>query len=313
MQTLLNTILPVFVVVAAGYMLTWRKVFPEPGIDALMRFAQLIAIPCLLFLAMARLDLAEALSWGLLISFYTGAATCFALGIFGGRLLTKRPWEDCVAIGFCCLFSNSVLLGLPLVERAFGAVSLQGAFAIVAFHAPFCYALGITTMEAVLHRGEAIGQLIRSVANAMFRNVLVVAIALGALVNVSGITLPTPLTDGLDLIARAGLPVALFALGGVLTRYRPEGDSRAIAMVCVLALLVHPAIALTIGTASAVPPVYLQAAVLTAAMPPGINSFIFADMYGRARRVAASSILIATALSIFTAWGWLFVLGPPGV
>ena len=51
-----------------------------------------------------------------------------------------------------------------------------------------------------------------------------------------------------------------------------------------------------------------RSAVLTAAMAPGINSYVFANLYGRARRVAASAVLIATALSVLTAWIWLSIL-----
>ena len=51
-----------------------------------------------------------------------------------------------------------------------------------------------------------------------------------------------------------------------------------------------------------------RSAVLTAAMAPGINTYVFANMYGRARRVAASSVLIATGLSVITIWLWLAVL-----
>jgi len=40
-------------------------------------------------------------------------------------------------------------------------------------------------------------------------------------------------------------------------------------------------------------------------MAPGVNTYIFANMYGHARRVAASAVLIATALSVVTVWIWL--------
>jgi predicted permease len=43
-------------------------------------------------------------------------------------------------------------------------------------------------------------------------------------------------------------------------------------------------------------------------MAPGVNAYIFANMYGHARRVAASSVLIGTALTLVTAWLWLHVL-----
>jgi hypothetical protein len=43
-------------------------------------------------------------------------------------------------------------------------------------------------------------------------------------------------------------------------------------------------------------------------MAPGINAYVFANMYGAARRVAASAVLIATATSILSVWVWLALL-----
>lgn len=309
MQALLDVILPVFLVIGFGYVSVWGRVFPENGVDALMKFTQHFAIPCLLFQAIANLDLSASLDAGLLLSFYVGAACGFLLGFSGARVLFRRDWEDCVAIGFCCLFSNSVLLGLAINERAYGAEALAGAYTIVAFHSPFCYGLGITAMEIARNRGQSPLVMARGIARAMFRNALVLAIAAGFAVNLAGITLPIVLVDALDLVIRAALPTALFALGGVLVQYRPEGDARVIFMVCGIALLVHPAITWALGSSLSVPQDSFKSGVLTAAMAPGINAYIFANMYGRARRVAASSVLVATGASIVTAWIWLIVLG----
>ncbi|WP_372993461.1 AEC family transporter [Sulfitobacter sp.] len=308
MQTLLDVILPVFLVIGFGYVAVWRGVFPVAGIDGVMRFSQGFAIPCLLFQSIAKIDLSASFDPALLISFYTGAAICFALGILGARFLFNRDWEDCVAIGFCCLFSNSVLLGLPITERAYGSDALTGNFAIIAMHSPFCYGLGITVMEFVRNRGQSGLSLVRNVGNAMFHNPLVIGIIGGFMVNFSGFAIPSVIDDGLSLIVRAALPAALFALGGVLIQYKPEGDLKAIAMVCLIALLVHPAIVWMMGTRLDLPQDLFRSGVLTAAMAPGFNAYIFANMYGRARRVAASSVLIATVASVLTAWMWLTIL-----
>jgi predicted permease len=241
MQLLLEVILPVFLVVAFGYVSVWRGLISQDGVDGILRFAQSFAVPCLLFQAMANIDLETSFNLRLLFSFYAGATTCFILGIFGARLIFKRDWEDCIAIGFCCLFSNSVLLGLPISERAFGPDNLAGNYMIIAMHSPFCYALGITVMEVVRGRGQSGLTLAKSVTNAMFHNPLVIGIAAGFAVNLSGIAIPLVVEDALSLIVRAALPTALFALGGVLIQYRPEGDMKAIAMVCFIALMVHPA------------------------------------------------------------------------
>jgi predicted permease len=309
MQTLLEVILPVFLVIGFGYVAVWKFAFPQSGVDGMMKFAQSIAIPCLLFKAIAEIDLQSSFHFGLLFSFYTAAILCFTAGVIGARFVFKRDWEDCIAIGFCCFMSNTVLLGLPITERAYGPDSLIGNFAIIAIHSPFCYGIGITAMEITRNRGKSPALMARAVLRAMFRNPLVIGITCGFILNLSGLSLPKVADDALGLIIRAALPVALFSLGGILLQYKPEGDKYAIAFVCSISLLLHPALFWALGTSFAMPRDFFQSGVLTAAMATGINGYVFADLYGRAKRVAASSVLVATGASAFTVWIWLTVLG----
>ncbi|WGW03373.1 AEC family transporter [Tropicibacter oceani] len=308
MQALLDVILPVFLVIGAGYGAVWKGWFSDSAVDGLMSFTQSFAIPCLLFRAIWTLDLGPDFNPWLLVSFYTGSLTCFIAGLLGARLLFDRDWEDAVAIGFCCLFANSVMIGLAITERAYGVDALQANYVIVAVHSPFCYGIGITAMEIVRAKGAPARQLPAKVLRAMFRNALVIGIGLGALANVTDITLPGTVTDALDMMIRAALPAALFGMGGVLCRYKPQGDGRVIAYICAISLILHPAITWTLGSLTGLSTQAFRSAVLTAAMAPGINTYVFANIYGRARRVAASSVLFATALSVLTAWVWLSIL-----
>ena len=308
MQALLDVILPVFLVIGAGYAAAWRGLFSESNVDALMLFTQNFAIPCLLFSAVSGLDLQANFDPALLISFYTGATAGFLTGLFGARFLFGRPWEDSVAIGFIGLFSNSVLLGLAITERAYGVDALAANFAIVAVHAPFCYLLGMTVMELVRARGAAPLTALARVGRAVVQNALLVAILLGLAVNLTGVPVPGVVMSGIDLIAGAALPAALFGMGGVLMRYRPEGDLRTVLFITAVSLILHPAITWSVGKAVGLPTEAFRSAVLTAAMAPGVNTYIFANMYGVARRVAASAVLLATALSILTVWVWLALL-----
>jgi len=156
--------------------------------------------------------------------------------------------------------------------------------------------------------GATLGSLPRKVLKAMFSNALIIGIGLGFAVNLSGITLPNVLTDAVDMMIRAALPAALFGLGGVLYRYRPEGDASTIAMICIVSLILHPSITYALGRAFDLDRDAMRSAVITAAMAPGINTYLFANMYGVARRVAASGVLIGTALSLITVWVWLAIL-----
>ena len=92
MHAFLDVILPVFLVIGFGYVAVWRGLFPESGVDALMKFSQHFAIPCLLFSAITNLDLSSSFDSRLLISFYFGA-TCGFLFVFGGaRFFFHLEW-----------------------------------------------------------------------------------------------------------------------------------------------------------------------------------------------------------------------------
>ena len=56
------------------------------------------------------------------------------------------------------------------------------------------------------------------------------------------------------------------------------------------------------------PPDAVRAAVTLAAMPPGMNIYLFAVMYDRAVNLAASAFLLATMLSIATVSFWIYIL-----
>ena len=310
MGLLLDVILPVFVVIGFGYGMAKWGGMSENAVDALMWFAQSIGVPCLLFRQMALLDLKESFHPGLIGSFYAGAFLCFAAGFFGAWKLFKRPLEEAVTTGFACMFSNSVLLGLSISERAYGTAALTGNYVIIALHSPMFYAFGITLMEVVRSRGQGLSApaLTLKVVKAIFSQSLVLAIMLGFIVNLSGLALPGALDVASEMLGKAGLPTALFGLGGVLYRYRPEGDKGLIALIVIVSLVLHPVATYALAMLFQIDVASLRSATVTAAMPPGANAYLFAHLYATGRRANASAVLIATGLSIFTAWVWLKIL-----
>jgi len=308
MSALLDVIIPVFLIIGFGYCAVWTRLFSINTINGLMKFSQNFAIPVLLFNAIAKVDLANVFDFNLFLSFYVGATTGFLLGFFGSHYLFNRPFEDAVVIGFCCLFSNTVMLGLPITERAYGESVLQHNFAIVSIHAPFCYFLGITLMEIVKSSEKSIRKKSLVVLKAMFSNALVVGIVFGFFVNFCGIILAQSIQASVDMVTAVALPTALFGMGGILYQYRPAGDIGPILMICTISLLIHPAIVWLTGSNLELSDMQLRSAVITAAMAPGINTYVFANMYGKAKRIASTGVLLSTALSIGTVWLWLNLL-----
>lgn len=313
MNALLDVILPVFLVIGFGYAMARAGKLSDSATDAVMRFAQNFALPCMLFRGVARLDLSNAYHPGLMFSFYIGAFTAFFACFFGAIWIFRRPVTDAVAIGFAGLFSNSLLLGIPITERAYGTAALTGNFAIISIHSPLFYGLGITLMEVVRSRGTGISAaaLTRQVLRAIFSQPLVLGIVFGFTANLTGLAgvLPAPIWSSVDMMASAGVPAALFALGGILLRYRPEGDALTIAMICAASLILHPGIGYLLARfAFGLDDAGLRSVVITAAMAPGVNAYMFAHLYGVAKRVNAAAVLVATGLSIGSIWVWLQIL-----
>lgn len=307
--TLLDVVLPVFLVLGAGYFATRVKLFKDSAIDGLTLFTQNIAIPCLLFRATMNLDLGVSLDWRMLVSFYVGGTVAFILGILGARYIFNRRPGEAVSIAFGAMYSNTVMLGLPIMERAYGTEALQPNYAIIAFHAPVFYLIGITVMEVTRADGRSIAATSTLVVKSLFKNALMIGITLGFIANISGARIPTQIMDAVELVISAALPTAIFALGGVLTRYKFRDKLGQVAMIGVLSLFVHPGIAYVLSVHVFDLPVgMIRAAVVTAAMAPGVNAYIFATMYNRATGVNSSAVLLLTMTSILSVTFWLSIL-----
>lgn len=305
----LQIILPVFILIGAGYFATRNKMFSAEHVDAVMKFAQVFALPCLLFSAVAKLDIASSFQPQLLISFYAGNTVVFFLGALVARYLFKRPPGASVAVGFSGMFANTVLLGLPIIERAYGPEALQPVYAIIAIHVPYCYLVGITTMEVARAGGQPLGVTLMRICKEILTNSLTIGLMLGFVVNLGGITLPSFIWSPIQMMVSAAIPIALFSLGGVLVRYKLADRIGETVMVLGLKLFIHPGIAYFLAVYVFDLPIGLtRAAVLTAAMAPGVNVYLFASLYDRAKGTAANAVLLGTITSLFSVSFWLYML-----
>ena len=79
-------------------------------------------------------------------------------------------------------------------------------------------------------------------------------------------------------------------------------------LCCFASLILHPLVTYGLGRGFGIDVAATRSSVLTAAMAPGVNAYLFASIYGVAKRVAASTVLVATALSILTISTWLAIL-----
>ena len=305
---ILNIVAPVFLVIAAGYLAVRSGMTSAESIDQLMKFAIQFAIPCLLFRATSTIDLNAAFGWRMMLAYYLAAVACFIVAFLLVKGFFDRRPGEAVGVAFAALFSNLVMLGLPISERAWGVDNLAPSYALVAVNAPICYLIGITAMEYLRADGRGVAATSRIVLRSMFRNSMMIGIGLGFIVNLGGIALPGALLAAIELLARASLPVALFALGGVLTRYTLSKSLGEAGLIVLLSLIVQPAITLLLSWQFQLPEATTRSIVLMSAVAPGLNAYLFASMYNRGTEAAASAVLLSTILAAFSVSAWLIIL-----
>ncbi len=308
MLTILVIVSPVFALVVTGYLAVRFGLFPKTGVSGLISFVNNFAVPCLLFRAMLDIDFATVFNPVMITGYYVSALATLAFAIVLARAAFGNRPGEAVSSGFAAVFSNTVLLGLPIVQRAYGEDVLPIMYSIIGFHAPTLMTVSVITMEISRRDGAPAGKVAATVIRRIITNPLLIGIVLGLLGNLFGLKLIEPADAFTRMMSQAVLPAALFGLGGALNEYRVRENLALSGTMSAIKLIVLPVVVyVLVIVVFRVDPVIARIAVITAAMPSGINCYVFATSYNRSVDVAASAILLTTALSVVTISLWLYV------
>lgn len=299
MDVLLGIILPIFAIMAAGYAATFTPVFDDAARKGLAQFVFYFAIPVMLFGKLATAALPPSLNAGYLIAFYTSAGLTFVVSVSVFARLTGHSWRQLILCGFGSIYGNVVLIGIPVVLAALGDAGAVPMFLLIAFHTTIQYTFITLLIEGFgQERAPATGLGVR-VLRSLGSNPILIAIVSGALFNLSGVTLPAMIMTFAGLFGQAGIPCALFSLGASLSGYKIEGRAGLIVAMAAAKLILMPAIFWVMaGPVFGIEPLYLATGLILAAMPAGVNTYLFAVRYKQSEAEVAATVLLSTILAI---------------
>jgi malonate transporter len=297
MPVLLHVVAPVFGIAALGFLAARLRIMRPAGVEGMVAFVFNFAIPVLLLRSMAGLAMPEDIPWSFLVAFYTGSITVWALGIATAHLAFDRPLDHGAIFGMSAAFSNTVMVGIPVVLTAFGPEATLPLFLIISFHSALFMPLTAGLIQWSRGRGVSWGEQVRG-------------LAAGMVLNLTGNALPAPVDRTLELLGSAAVPCALFTMGAAVAGYSLSGDLHPPTALAVLKLLVHPLVVWGMGRwLLHVDGLWLSVAVVMAAMPSGINVYLFGARYEAAADVAARTVLLTSFLSVATLSVLLVLLG----
>ncbi len=302
-------ILPVFLLVILGFFACSVHLLEKWFVDNLAKLCQDFGIPFLLFFNLAILDLNNAFDFQILCCFYISMVISFLAINWISYFIFKQTYKNSIILGFCAMFSNGVLLGLPISERAFGSESLFINYTIIVGHAPFCYLVGITLIEVMKPDKTSFFSGLGSSLKAIFYNNLAIGILLGIGFNILKFEFSVNTMELLRIGTVWIIPVSLFTMGGVLYFYRITNSYKITITIIFTSLFLQPAVVYSLGVYIwNIDLYYLRNAVIMAAMAPGLNAYFFANMYDSCRATVATTICVSTALTIFSSSFWIYIL-----
>ncbi|MFD2024944.1 AEC family transporter [Promicromonospora aerolata] len=310
----------VLVLVAVGFVAAWllpgEAHAMQRGISPLVYY---ITNPALMFLLLSNADLGAVLRTYTPIALITAAATGLLYAVVAGGLLRRRAGP--VAAGaMASSYVNAGNIGVPIALYAVGTAApvVSVLIAQLLVIAP----VYLSVFAWCRHRADRAADSAAAAANAdgpdgadgttggasglgvtlgrSLANPVTVATALGLLAATVSMDLPAVLSQPVEMLGNASVPLLLLLFGLSLRGQRPMGrEARAeVVLGTALKALVMPALAWAVGRfLFGLDGIELLGVVLMAALPTAQNVFLFAGHF----RLATTSVRDITLLSMVLA------------
>jgi malonate transporter len=307
---MLNTILailPIFLIIAAGYVLRSFNVVKSNWISVLNRFVYYIALPAIIISSItgthwSEHGVAPLLAWNLLGLL---AFTAIVIGILKlAKLSSKRQAE----IFLFAIVGNTVYLGLPVARAAVaGAMSESTLVAVGVTQLVAALVISLLAIEYVFLGTRDLV----FVGKHLARNPLIIAIAIGFVLAIIGYPhwISLWLDKPLSMLGATASPVALFAMGAFIHGKWLKRDQNLLVGASALKFILLPWIMWLALSRSGQPVIAQHVSVLLAGMPVAVTAFALAEAYKLDEVWVAASMLLTTVLSVATIPIWLTLLG----
>ncbi|MFL2001465.1 AEC family transporter [Microbacterium sp. A1-JK] len=290
MLSVLTGFLVVAVAIVVGYIVGRIDLLGPHARYVLSRLTFFVLSPFLLFVVLARADVATLFSALLPVSMLA-AAVIFAIYTVVARFVLRRGVGESVIGALSGGLVNSNNIGIPISLYMLGNAAYSAP--VILFQLLIVMPIALALLDAATSGARSAGRILRQTA----RNPMLIGSALGVLVALLDIDLPPIVFDPLMLVANACVPIMLISFGISLhgQRVLATGGRRADVLVAsALKLLVMPVAAWLLALAFSLPSEQVLIVVVLAALPTAQNVFNYAQRYDIGEIIARDTIFITT-------------------
>ena len=301
----LSSLLPVVLLIGIGFVAGRMKLIRGEAVRDLSNLVFLVLVQALLFRTMATSHLERLDLKSVVLYYVVAGAMFFALLLIQG--LNSRS----AVVALAAIFSNTLMIGVPLVQLAYGQAGLVHLFTLISMHALVLLTLATVVIELLVAREQSqqspgqqprrhiAATVARAVKNAILHPVPLPIIA-GFLYSLTGLGLAPVVERPLKLLGDAFGPVALVLVGVTLAQTAIGRHLKGALGISVLKTIVHPILMAAAGWALGLRGLPLTVMVVAAALPVGANVFLFSQRYHKAEDLVTASVAVSTAMGLVT-------------
>lgn len=296
----LSSLLPVVFLISMGFVAGRAKLVRQDAVRDLTNLVFLVLAQALLFRTMSSVHL-ETLDLRPVFQYFVVASALFFI-----MLMMYGRDSRASVLALASIFSNTLMIGVPLVGLAYGEPGQVLLFTLISLHALVLLTMATVVLElqmAYEHAAEhgETRHMLKTVGMAMKNAVLhpvPLPILIGLIYAQTGWGLHPIVDKPLQLLGASFGPVALVLVGITLAQ-TPVGENFKGAMkISVVKTFVHPVLMAAAGYAMGMRGLHLTVMVVAAALPIGANVFLFSQRYQKEEDVVTAAVAVSTALAL---------------
>jgi malonate transporter len=305
MLTVALALAPVFLLICTGYALRRGGIPSEEFWNLNDRLVYFVLMPALFFVRIAEADLSAPGLAAFAGVLYAGFFVAAAFGIAAALWLRRGMAVGTSVLQGAARFNTFV--GLAVAEALYGATGLELAVLGAAVLVPVVN----LTMVAVFVIGlpQRKGGALRGAVAAFFANPLILSILAGLAVGAMEIGRIPVITDTLEVLGQAALPIMLLCVGASLKLRGLRADAAPVVLAALGKLAVFPLAILAVSTLMGLSAEAAAVALIYGALPTGVAAYTLSRQMGGDAPLMATMITFQTLLSFAVMPIWLTLAG----
>ena len=299
---ILNSIAPIFLLIALGKVLHKTSFFPEAFYKGLNKLVFWIALPAFLTYRISIAELELPILSRILLLLTLSTLLCLAIAWLLARALNLPPATRGAFIQGA-FRSNGAFVGLPVIVYTLGELDPRAETLATVVLAPLVVLYNLLGVAVLLHYGpkkHSAGESAATFLLQLVRNPLIIACALGFILNLTGLRLPLFLLRPMQALGDAALPVILISIGSSLTFEPLRGAASPSLIASLLKVAVAPLLGFLLAGFFEVGTTERMIAIFYLGAPTAGMAYVMAEVMENDATVASRIVALSTLLSGIT-------------